>query len=77
MNETNPETLAHDLAGQAEAAAARQEYQEASELYAQAASVGGLGVPQQWNYRNRQALMLAEFGREFRKNTALEDAKEL
>ena len=65
---------AHDLATQAEAAANRQEYQQASELFAQAASTEGLEIPLQWQYRNQQALMLAEFGRVFRNNTALEDA---
>ena len=74
MNQTNPENLAHDFAVQAEAEASRRAYQEASELYAQAASVKGLDLPLQWQYRNQQALMLAEFGREFRNNAALEDA---
>ncbi|MDH4020883.1 MAG: tetratricopeptide repeat protein, partial [Xanthomonadales bacterium] len=74
MNSTTPEKLARDHATQAEAAASRQEYQQASEFFAQAASTVGLDNSLQWQYRNQQALMLAEFGRVFRNNTALEDA---
>ena len=65
------------LADQAENAAAQQKYQRASDLYAEAASAKGLETPLQWKYRNQQALMLAELGREFKNNTALEQAIEL
>ena len=74
MKLTKAENAALDHATKAMEAANRQEYQQASELFAQAASVEGLEIPLQWQYRNQQALMLAEFGREFRNNTALEDA---
>ena len=74
MKSTQSDSLAPDHVTQARAAASRQEYQRASELYAQASSAEGLDIPLQWQYRTQQALMLAEFGREFRNNTALEDA---
>ncbi|MFC1778474.1 hypothetical protein ACFL3I_14265, partial [Pseudomonadota bacterium] len=77
MKLTEAENAALDHATNAMAAANRLEYQHASELFAQAASVEGLDIPLQWQYRNQQALMLAEFGREFRNNTALEDAIKL
>ena len=77
MKSTTPDVLALDHATKAMAAASQQEYQQASELFAQAASVEGLDTPLQWQYRNQQALMLAELGREFRNNTALEDAIKL
>ena len=61
-------------AEQARTAASQREYQRAAELYAEAASADGLEVPLQWEYRNLQALMLAEHGREFKDNEALEQA---
>ncbi len=77
MKLTESENTALDLATKAMDAANQQDYQQASELYAQAASVEGLAIPLQWQYRNQQALMLAELGREFRNNAALEDAIKL
>ena len=77
MNLTETQNAALNHANQADAAANQQEYQQASELYAQAASTMGLDISLQWQYRKQQALMLAEFGREFRNNTALEDAIKL
>ncbi len=64
-------------AEQAQTAASQQEYQRAAELFAEAATTRGLEVPLQWEYRNEQALMLAEHGREFRNNAALEQAIDL
>ena len=77
MKLTESENTALDHATKALDAANQQDYQQASELYAQAASVDGLDIPLRWQYRNQQALMLAEFGREFRNNAALEDAIKL
>ena len=60
MNLTESQNAALDHATQAEAAANQQDDQQASELYAQAASTEGLDIPLQWQYRNQQALMLAD-----------------
>ncbi len=70
----NPAVL---LAKQARSAADQHDYQRAAELYAEASTTRGLEKPLRWKYRNEQALMLAELGREGRNNTALEQAIEL
>ena len=77
MKLTEPENIALIHAEQAQTAASQQEYQRAAELFAKAATTSGLEVPRQWKYRNEQALMLAELGREFRNNVALEQAIDL
>ena len=77
MKLTKAENAALACAEQAQTAATQQKYQRAAELFAEAASVNGLEVPLQWKYRNQQALMLAEYGREFRNNTALEQSIDL
>ena len=74
---TEAENAALIRAKQAQAAATEQEYLRAAELFAEAATTRGLEVPLPWRYRNEQAFMLAEQGREFKNNTALEQAIDL
>jgi hypothetical protein len=76
MKSTETENTAHLLAERAQAAASPLKFQRSAELYEQAASTNGLEVPVRWKYRNEQALMLAEQGREFRDNAALEKSIE-
>ena len=61
-------------AEQARIAASQLEYRRAAELFAEAATAEGMEAPLQWEYRNQQALMLAEYGREHKDNEALEQA---
>ena len=68
-----PLNLARIRAGEALLGALLQEYSRAAEFYTQAAVVPGLDPSLQWRYQSRRALMLADLGREFMDNAALEE----
>jgi tetratricopeptide (TPR) repeat protein len=65
--------LAHIRAGEALLGALLQEYPRAAKFYAQAAVLPGLDLSLQWRYQSRRALILADLGREFMDNAALEE----
>ena len=75
MTETENAALIH--ADQARTAANAGEYLRAADHFAEAAASKGLPTALQWKYRNEQALMLAEQGREFKNNAALEQSIKL
>ncbi len=68
-----PLNLAHIRAGEALLGALLQEYRRAAEFYAQAAVLPGLDPSRQWRYQSRRALILADLGRDFMDNAALEE----
>lgn len=68
-----PLNLAHIREGEALLAVLLQEYLRAAAFYAQAAALPGLDPSLQWRYQSRRALILADLGREFMDNAALEE----
>jgi tetratricopeptide (TPR) repeat protein len=64
-------------AAQAQIAAIRLDYRRAGSLYAEAATIPGLSVLLQWRYQAQHALVLADLGRDFMDNAALEEAIDL
>jgi tetratricopeptide (TPR) repeat protein len=72
--DVGPESAAMVRGMQALVAAARHEYQNAAQYYAESAMTPGLTTEVQWQYQIDRAMVLEDYGREFGYNPALEQS---